>query len=201
SPAGQPFKMYIVSADGGIPQELAPKEPAQLDPEWTSDGNSIIFGESPLGQLGATHTHGLHLLDLKTGQISIIPGSENLWSPRISPDGKYVAGIYADNRRLMLFDLATHKAAELVKGTGVSWPEWSGNSKDIYFVLERPNTPSGRYRIQIADRKLEMVESYKDARLTGDTFGNWYGLAPDNSPLILRDAATQEIYALDWEAP
>jgi serine/threonine protein kinase/Tol biopolymer transport system component len=201
SPAGQPFRIYTVSADGGTPQEPAPQEPVQLDPDWISDGNSIIFGESPLGQLGASHTNGLHLLDLKTGKTSIIPGSENLWSPRVSPDGKYVAGIYADNRRLMLFDLTTHKAVELVRGTGVSWPEWSANSKDIYFVLERPNTPSGRYRIHIADRKLEMVQSYQDARLTGGTFGNWYGLAPDDSPLVLRDAATQEIYALDWEAP
>jgi hypothetical protein len=32
-------------------------------------------------------------------------------------------------------------------------------------------------------------------------FGPWYGLAPDDSPLILRDAATQEIYALDLELP
>jgi hypothetical protein len=31
--------------------------------------------------------------------------------------------------------------------------------------------------------------------------GEWNGLAPDDSPLILRDVATQEIYALNWEAP
>jgi hypothetical protein len=27
------------------------------------------------------------------------------------------------------------------------------------------------------------------------------GLAPDDSPLLLRSAGTQHIYALDWEAP
>jgi hypothetical protein len=26
-------------------------------------------------------------------------------------------------------------------------------------------------------------------------------LAPDDSPLLLRDVSTQDIYALDWEAP
>jgi len=26
-------------------------------------------------------------------------------------------------------------------------------------------------------------------------------LAPDDSPFLLRDTGTQEIYALDWEAP
>jgi hypothetical protein len=31
--------------------------------------------------------------------------------------------------------------------------------------------------------------------------GSWLGLAPDDSPLLLRDTGTEEIYALDWEAP
>jgi hypothetical protein len=29
----------------------------------------------------------------------------------------------------------------------------------------------------------------------------WTGLAPDDSPLALRDISTQEIYAIDWDAP
>ena len=40
----------------------------------------------------------------------------------------------------------------------------------------------------------------KDFRQTG-TFSIWLGLAPDDSPLLLRDTGTQEIYALDWETP
>jgi hypothetical protein len=32
-------------------------------------------------------------------------------------------------------------------------------------------------------------------------FGYWLGMAPDDSPLLLRDTGTQEIYALDWQAP
>lgn len=32
-------------------------------------------------------------------------------------------------------------------------------------------------------------------------FGYWLGRAPDDSALLLRDTGTQEIYALDWEAP
>jgi hypothetical protein len=29
----------------------------------------------------------------------------------------------------------------------------------------------------------------------------WMGLAPDGSPVIVRDRSTSDIYALDWEAP
>jgi len=35
--------------------------------------------------------------------------------------------------------------------------------------------------------------------LTG--FFGWTGVTPDGSPLVLRNIGTQEIYALDWEAP
>jgi len=33
-------------------------------------------------------------------------------------------------------------------------------------------------------------------------FGScWVGLAPDDSPLLPPDAGTQDLYALDWDAP
>jgi hypothetical protein len=31
--------------------------------------------------------------------------------------------------------------------------------------------------------------------------GGWFAAAPDNSLITARDAGTDEIYALDWEAP
>jgi hypothetical protein len=57
------------------------------------------------------------------------------------------------------------------------------------------------FRVRIADRKVEEIESFKDVRLTGGVFGPWQGLAPDDSTLMLRDTATQEVYALDAELP
>ncbi len=40
--------------------------------------------------------------------------------------------------------------------------------------------------------------SLKKLRLAG-TLG-WTGLALDDSPLVLRDVGSHEIYALDWQA-
>jgi len=31
--------------------------------------------------------------------------------------------------------------------------------------------------------------------------GQWFGLAPDDTPPVLRDVGTSEIWALDWDAP
>jgi hypothetical protein len=53
----------------------------------------------------------------------------------------------------------------------------------------------------LSDRKLERVLSLKGFQPAGGAFASWTGLAPDESPLFVRDASIQEIYALEWEAP
>jgi hypothetical protein len=50
-------------------------------------------------------------------------------------------------------------------------------------------------------RKLERILSLKGIQAAVGAFGNWSGLALDDSPLYVRDASIQEICALDWEAP
>jgi dipeptidyl aminopeptidase/acylaminoacyl peptidase len=198
---GERFKAYVISAEGGSAEPIPSQESVQADPTWSPDGNSIIFGDEPLGQLGAMRTSGFHIVDLKTHQTSVVPGSENLWSPRVSPDGRYILGLYADNQRSMLFDWKTHTSSELAKSDSVGWPEWSHDSQYVYFRRQRSDEPESVFRIRIADRKLEEIQNRKDIRLAGGVFGPWYGLSPDDSPLFLRDIATQEIYALDVELP
>jgi eukaryotic-like serine/threonine-protein kinase len=198
---GEAFKIYVISSAGGASEEIIPQEPVQNDPAWSADGNSIVFGESPISQLGGSRTNGLHIIDLKTHVVSIIPGTEGLWSPRSSPDGRYLAGLHADNQRLMLFDWKTHQTTELAKADFISWPEWSRDSQNIHFGLGNKLA-----RVRISDRKLEEIKNVEDMqRLFGfrptGFFTNWWGLAPDDSPLVLRSAATQEIYALDVDLP
>jgi hypothetical protein len=55
--------------------------------------------------------------------------------------------------------------------------------------------------VRITDGKLERIFSMKGFQAVGGAFGNWSGLAPDESPLLVRDASIQEIYALDWDTP
>ena len=38
-------------------------------------------------------------------------------------------------------------------------------------------------------------------RRANGIFGPWAGLTLEDSPLTLRDAGAQDIYALDWYAP
>ena len=196
--SGKPFKIYVVSADGGSAQRLTTGERNEADPSWSADGQSLAFGRL-LPFYAGTGIIAIHSLDLRTKQISTIPGSEGLSAPAYSPDGRYIAAVTADSKRLMLFDSSAQKWTELFSGisSSVLWgtPAWSHDGKYIYFPRD------GVGRVRISDRKVEQVLTLKRIRLTGSWGSSSFALALDDSPLVLRDIGTQEVYALDWEAP
>ena len=188
---GQGAKMYVVSADGGTPQELIPDDPEpKYDAEWSPDGTKILFGNGPT--LADSH---IRLLDMSTHQTSTVPDSTGLYSARWSPNGRYLAAMNPDSRVLMLFDFQTQKRQELAR-ISMGFPNWSKNSDYVYF-LHQENQPSVM-RVRIRDHKVERVADLKNFRQAG-FYTVWLGMSPDDSPLLLRDLGTQEVYALDWQ--
>lgn len=61
--------------------------------------------------------------------------------------------------------------------------------------------PNGRQRLRVADSKVEKIADLQRIRRLQGEFGNWFGLGPGDTPLLLRNSGSQQIYALDWEAP
>jgi Tol biopolymer transport system component len=80
----------------------------------------------------------------------------------------------------------------------VSYPSWSRDGKYIYFDSPFADDPA-LYRVRISDHKLERLVSLKGFQRSGSY--NWFGIAADDSPMVVRYAGTREIYALDWDAP
>ena len=190
---GKPGKIYVVSADGGGPRQLLPEdvEPKQ-DPDWSPDGKRIVFGSVPAD----THS-SLRVLDLNTGHVSALPGSQGLFSPRWSPDGRYIVAMPADSLSLVLFDFQTQKWSQLAKVRG-AFPNWSRDGQYVYFLrwLDSPAV----LRVRITDHKLEQVSDLTNFPTVGN-IGPWLGLDPNDSPLVLKDTGTQDVYSLDWEEP
>jgi Tol biopolymer transport system component/predicted Ser/Thr protein kinase len=187
---GKPAKIYLVSPEGGSPQELLPDdEHPEADPSWSPDGQSLVFGG-----IYAAATVGIRVVDLKTHRVTVVPGSEQLFSPRCSPDGKYIAAIRSNSQNLMLFDRAKQKWTEVFQERNVSFPNWSKDGTYLYF-LSWPEKPAV-IRIRVSDSKSERVADLKDFRPTG-YWEDWMGLDPEDAPLLLRDTGLQDVYALD----
>jgi len=187
------WRACLISANGGNFEDLAPDAPAGIDPGWTPDGKSIVLS---LNNLEATG-RGIAILDLETRKARDLPGAEHFFSPRVSPNGKYIAAISRDETLLMLFDVTTQQWTELIR-MPVGYPSWSHNGQYLYFDSFFSEDP-GLYRIRISDRKLERLANLIDIPRFWGPLGEWAGLAPDDSLLITRDASNDEIYAIDWQ--
>jgi Tol biopolymer transport system component/DNA-binding winged helix-turn-helix (wHTH) protein len=196
---GAPSGIHVVAADGGGPAQLTEGNHYETDPNWSPDQNSLVFGNAPWLEGGAPSSAAIHMVDLKTRQVSTLSGSEGLYSPHWSPDGRYILAKSLDSPKLMLLDFSTHKWAELVS-IPADYPNWSHDGSYTYFINPYIAEPAV-YRVRISDRKLELVTSLSRQRLGWSIAGKWTGLAGDDSPLVLQDTGSEEIYALDWEAP
>jgi len=194
---GRARKIYTISASGGSPVEVLPGDQRQADPSWSADGNEIVFtGSEPKGS-SAVPTQIL-VLDRATNQVSALPDSVGLLSPRWSPDGRYIAATTIDSQKLLVFDRVTKKWNKLAQ-IGVGYLCWSRDSKYLYF--DTFGTEPSVARVGIANHNVENVVDLQDLHRAWGPYGPWFGLAPDDSLLAARDIGSQEVYAIQRPIP
>jgi Tol biopolymer transport system component/DNA-binding winged helix-turn-helix (wHTH) protein len=194
----KPWNAYVISAEGGTPQQVLPEAGNQMDVTWSPDGNSLAFGR--IWEDVSVGKGGIHIVNLQTHQVRTLPNSGSMFSPRWSPDGRLITAEFVSrlNKPLQLFDLDRGKWVELDGANGGD-AGWSPDSKYVYYVVIRD---SAFYRVRVSDHKIEPVASYKGSRpAIMAPAGPWWGYAPGNIPCLLREVANEEIYALDWETP
>ena len=138
----------------------------------------------------------IRVVDLGSKQVSVIPNSLNLYSPRWAPDGRHLAALSADNKKILLYDFKTQKWSDWVTGIGVvGTPIWSRDSRYLYFDNIGGDHPGYR-RVKLGEAQSEVVVDLRDLHRSW-----WSGITPENTPIFSRDISTDEIYALDLELP
>jgi Tol biopolymer transport system component len=191
------MKLYIVPADGGAPEKVIKGQESEYSPTWSPEGNGLIFGGFPLG---AKKPLAIHMFNLKTRHVSVLEGSEGMWYPICSPDGRYLAATDLA-KNAMLFDFKSRQWAPIPIHDFNYWT-WSRNSRFIYFdVFQGARRYPAVFRFRIGQSAVERVTNLRGVRRTSGVFGQWLGLAPDDSPLLFRNLSSQQVYALDMQFP
>jgi len=196
---GKPWKIVVIPAEGGTVHEVSASNENQGDPTWTPKGDAIVFGGMPWLEYVPAAGPNIHIVDLKTSQVSDVPRSENLFSPRCSPDGRYIAALSADSTKLMLYDREKKSWSQLASSR-FGFENWSHDGKYLY-AEDYSGKTDDLVRASVANGQMERLLSLREIQRGFDPWEFWVGLAPDDSPLLMRDRSTQEIYSLDVRFP
>ena len=118
-----------------------------------------------------------------------------MFSPRWSPDGRWIVALSLDQKSLMIYDVAQREWKELAR-TSAADPIWSADSKSVY-VHAFLEDQQPILKIDVPDGKVHMVadlSAFHDRATINYFFG---GLNAANQPLVQPRIGTGNLYSLD----
>ena len=196
-----PRKDYLVPADGGAPLLVLSGEFQPADLTWSPDGKFIAYGGTSAALMPAVRTE-VRLLDLDTKESKTIPGSQGMYSPRWSPDGRHIVAESEDQTRMFLYDFEHARWKQLPlptlpKSRFIGCPSWSHDSLYVFFLSSEGNI----YRLAIFGGQAELAANAGGISFRAPALEvmRWFGLTPDDHVLVMIDRGYQEIYALDLD--
>ncbi len=201
----QQWRIYLVDPTTGNVTDASSKEYLAGDLAWMPDRKKLLFA-APTARF-ATERPYLRVLDLATGEIAKFPGSDRLYSPRLSPDNSSLAAEIWPSQELTVYRFSEGVWRKLARpGPGTTdWESWSHDSKSIWY-WDALNGHILRCRVrdnkheEMLNLKLEEMLTMKPEEIAG-LVGYWFSLTPKDEPMILRRRDIQQIYALDWKTP
>jgi eukaryotic-like serine/threonine-protein kinase len=195
-PPGASARVYIASFESGAPRQVTHGEAGPLGDTylcWSPDGASIVFGPSLQPASGQTP---LHSIDLKTMAVTTLAGSEGMFSPHWSPDGRFIAGRFGAFLTLHLYEVSTGRQTE-ISDKLVGYPNWSRDGESLFYNLTG-SADAGWWRYRMSDRKVERLTAGQKIPVASD---GWFGPGLNNTLITSRAMGSDEIYALEWKEP
>ena len=176
---GHSIHIWVANADGSNARRLSGAEAVSVDPQWSSDGRTIICTSS-----GRTKGHGFGLWEFVveggSARPLLVDKNQNI-EPSLSPDGKTIA--FVSNREFL---------GKRILGTGGIWKLAVGNATPELLLQEetlwhvRPKySPDGNKIVYVSfrtGRNQLWLLSASDANPLQLTFQNGEAFTPTWSP-------------------
>jgi Tol biopolymer transport system component/DNA-binding winged helix-turn-helix (wHTH) protein len=193
-------QIYIVPAEGGPLRAISGPGQHRGWPDWSPDGQKVVFSVEEEPQKGQAREGGVFVHDLRTAQSTRVPGSAGFYAVRWSPDGQYLAAVSEDSKALKLYDIRQKRWTEIARGNFISTPQWATDSMYVYFqdILES-GEPVYRFRPKVGS--LERVHSFEDLLKSGALRCGFIGFGPDGSLLVQLARGGGNLYKIELDLP
>ena len=194
---GQPMQIELIPSEGGTPREVYPEARNQGSPAWSEDRQSLIFGRLPWLEIGQKLPIRLAKFDFRTRQLAEIPGSEEMFLPATSPDGRFLAALHTAASYVAVYEFATNKWTVLERDSAYR-PVWTRDSSAIYYITHQQEVQ----RYHAVTRKVESIVQLPDRGQSFGVYGafleafDFLAIGRDDELLWVRDQRSSQIYAM-----
>jgi WD40 repeat protein len=186
--------------DGGALTELASVGHPFIIPDFSPDGQTLVFGSDSETADKSPERSVLYLYNLNSEEKTVVPGSQGLFGAVWSPDGHYLAAFSTDMKVMKIYDFVHRRWSDLARGNYLTNPYWSADAKCVYFQdLLAAGEPI--FRARSGTWVPDFVFSFEEMLRSGSQRCLFICLTPDGSLLtrITRDSG--DLYALSVELP
>ena len=192
-------RLYIVSADGGAPKSVLPSNNkwASVSGDWRTDGRQIVMD---VQEIESQRDPDIRILDLESGKLTKLVGSEGLIEPRWSADGRYIAALNPKKKQVLLYDCRQQTWSVLAEANFPAALRWSPGGDALYFQ-DVDELEESIFRVPMATRETERVVRLGDLLSLGAARGIFTGLSPDGSVYVTVDHGDVDVYAVDLALP
>ncbi|MCG6927859.1 MAG: hypothetical protein LJF30_21445, partial [Acidobacteria bacterium] len=192
--------LQVISPDVGgmrtMPSDSA-EHALPWNPCWVEGGRAVAF--SPM-VVRKPLPDWLFLWEPQANEVRAWSGTEWMLWPVCSLQGQVLTQRFRpdySSPRSSVYSPET-KSWTHDAPSGGAYPTWTSDGRSIVF-LDLVSMQIRRLWPQTG--RVETIADVGDMQLGGPTIAPWLGLAPDDSPLVMRSHDTREIYELEFEAP
>ena len=157
---GKTKKIFMISAAGGSPVEMLPGDLRQADPSWSARRQLYRLYRLRSQRRILVQSRAYLCSTVKTHDVSALPDSEGLLSPRWSPDGR-ISLPRPWIPRNCCSSIRRPGSGTILAHVAVGYLCWSKDSKYLYF--DTFGTQPSIERIGIHDTVPEKVVGLEDS--------------------------------------